>query len=249
MIYFILSKILLFLILPISWITVLLIIAIISKERKRKQCFLLAAAVVFYIFSNFFLLDQFAKRWDFPPTVLNNSQQYSCAIVLGGFSGTDANDNGFFNAASDRFIQGIKLLATKKASRLLITSGNGNLIPGAFREAAWAKTQLLQLNVPDSAILIENNSKNTLENARFSKVLIEQKHLPPPYLLVTSAFHMRRSLMIFKKAGIAVIPYPCNYVAGRGRIDPAAFMPDAQALFTWNYYVKEVIGYVVNYFK
>jgi uncharacterized SAM-binding protein YcdF (DUF218 family) len=247
--YFILSKILLFLILPVSWITVLLIIALVSKDRKRKQSFLITSAIVFYIFSNGFLLNEFAKRWDIPPTTLNNTQPYSCAVILGGFSGEDANENGLFNTASDRFIQGLKLFTTKKASHILITSGNGNLIPGAFREAAWAKTQLLQLNVPDSAILIENNSKNTLENARFSKTVIEQKHLQPPYLLVTSAFHMRRSLMIFKNAGVAVIPYPCNYIAGRQRLDISMLLPSSETLFTWNFYVKEVIGYVVNYFK
>lgn len=245
--YFILSKVLLFLILPISWITVLLLIAVISKEKKRKQTFLLAAIIVLYIFSNSFLLDQFAKRWDIQPTVLNNIQPYSCAIILGGFSGSDAKDNGYFNTASDRFVQGVKLFTTKKTSRLLVSSGNGNLIPGAFREAAWVKTQLLQFNVPDSAILIENNSKNTFENAKFSKALLEQAHLEPPYLLVTSAFHMRRSLMIFKKAGISVIPYPCNYISGRGWAD--LFIPNADALSGWNFYIKEVIGYVVNYLK
>jgi uncharacterized SAM-binding protein YcdF (DUF218 family) len=247
--YFIFSKILLFLILPIYWVAALLLIALISKDRKRKRHFFIAAAVVLYFFSNGLLLNLFAKQWDFPPVALNSSQHYSCAIILGGFSGSDADENGYFNTSADRFIQGLKLLNSKKVSRLLISSGNGNLIPGAFREAAWVKTQLLEMGVPDSVILIENNSKNTFENARFSKMVLQQSHLPPPYLLVTSAFHMRRAQMIFKNAGIPVIPYPCNYLAGRGNISILDLLPDTNALNLWNYYIKEVIGYIINYFK
>ncbi|MDB5117386.1 MAG: hypothetical protein JWQ79_2878 [Mucilaginibacter sp.] len=247
--YFIFSKILLFLILPIYWVAALLLIALISKDRKRKRHFFIAAALVFYFFSNGLLLNLFAKQWDFQPVALNSSQHYSCAIVLGGFSGSDVDEKGYFNTSADRFIQGLKLLNSKKVSRLLISSGNGNLIAGTFREAAWVKTQLLEMGVPDSVILIENNSKNTFENARFSKTVLQQSHLPPPYLLVTSAFHMRRAQMIFKNAGIPVIPYPCNYLAGRGNISILDLLPDTNALNLWNYYIKEVIGYIINYFK
>jgi uncharacterized SAM-binding protein YcdF (DUF218 family) len=73
--------------------------------------------------------------------------------------------------------------------------------------------------------------------------------LPPPYLLVTSAFHMRRSLMIFKKAGINVVPYPSNYLGSEVNFAPNNFLPEANTLSNWEYYTKEVVGYVVNYFK
>jgi uncharacterized SAM-binding protein YcdF (DUF218 family) len=247
--YFLLSKLLLFLIMPFFWIVFLLVIALISKERKRKQSFLIAAIIVLYIFSNSFLLNQFARRWDVPPDSLKNVTPYSCVIVLGGFSSSDGQGGGFFNNASDRFIQGIKLMATKKASHILISSGNGNLFPGGFKEANWVKTQLHEFNFADSVVLIESNSKNTFENARFTKALLDKTHLQPPYLLVTSAFHMRRSLMIFRKAGMPVIPYPCNYIAGKELIKITDFFPAVDTLLYWNIYIKEVVGYVVNYFK
>jgi uncharacterized SAM-binding protein YcdF (DUF218 family) len=247
--YFILSKVLLFLILPIYWVVILLVVAAVSKERKRKRRFLIAAIIVLYVFSNSFLLDLFARKWDVQFQPLNNTQHYSCAIVLGGFSSSDGRGGGYFSFSADRFIQAIKLIETKKIAHLLITGGNGNLFPGGFREAGWAKTQLSQFNIPDSAVLIENNSKNTFENARFSKALLQKTHLPPPYLLVTSAFHMRRSLMLFKHAGITVIPYPCNYLVGNDRIKITDFLPTSDALFIWEIYIKEVVGYAVNYFK
>ncbi|MDB5030144.1 YdcF family protein [Mucilaginibacter sp.] len=247
--YFIFSKILLFLILPIYWIIILLVIALVSKERKRKRKFLIAAVIVFYLFSNPLLLNTFQRIWDVRATTINKATKYSCVIVLGGFSSSGGQDGGHFNTAADRFIQGIKLLATKQASHILISGGNGNLLPGGFREAAWVKTQLTELNIPDSLILIENNSKNTIENAKFSKMLLSQTHLPPPYLLVTSAFHMRRSLMIFKKAGIDVVPYPCNFFGTNNHFVVSDFIPDSATLFNWESYTKEVVGYAVNYFK
>ena len=203
-----------------------------------------------YVFSNSFLFNQFAQRWDIPDQSLNPpDQKYSCAIVLGGFSSSDEQGGGFFNTRADRFIQAVKLIEIKKTSHLLISGGNGNLQPRGFREATWVKTQLHDFNIPDSAVFIESNSKNTLENALFSKTLLDKSHLQAPYLLITSAFHMRRSLMIFRKAGIPVIPYPCNYLTKNPAIGLDDFFPDVEVLYNWNIYIKEVVGYVVNFFS
>lgn len=247
--YFIASKVLLFLLLPVYWVVILLFVALIVKDRKRKQRVLLAAIIVLYLFSIPLFVNVMEKAWDVKPYPANSNEKYSCVIVLGGFSSGSEKNNGHFNGNSDRFIQGVKLIATRQASHILISGGNGLLAPGGFREATWAKTQLEQLNIPDSLILTESNSKNTLENARFSKTILENSHLPPPYLLVTSAFHMRRSLMIFKKAGLNVVAYPCNYFTSDASFIISDIMPDANTLFTWEYYIKEVVGYMVNYFK
>jgi uncharacterized SAM-binding protein YcdF (DUF218 family) len=247
--FFIFSKLLVGFIYPFTWILVFLIAAVAVKKPHLKRRFLITAAVLALIFSDTFLLDQFTKRWDIAPVPLKNTGPYSCVIVLGGFTGEDANGNGFFNTAADRFIEGLKLITTVKASHILITSGNGNLLHDKFAEADWVKTQLKAFKVPDSCVLIEDKSRNTLENAAFSKTIIEARHLQPPYLLVTSAFHMRRSLGIFKKAKLDVIPYPCNYLAGNGKTSPDSFFPKADALWTWDFYIKEVIGTLVNYLK
>ncbi|RZA01840.1 MAG: YdcF family protein [Moraxellaceae bacterium] len=107
------------------------------------------------------------------------------------------------------------------------------------------RCQLMVLTI----MLIERNSKNTIENAKFSKVMLDEAGLKPPYLLVTSAFHMRRSLMIYKHAGMNVVPYPAHFLVGDGRVTFDKFLPDAQILAHWGYYVKEMIGYAVNYFQ
>lgn len=246
--YFILSKILLFLIFPLSWVFILLLISLVTKNQKRKRRALIAAIILLFLFSNPFLFNQFARLWDIPAYQLKKGEVYNCAIVLGGFSGADDKEQGRFNPSADRFIQGIKLLTTGKVSHLLVTGGSGNLIPGKFREGAWVKTQLKEFKFPDSTMLIESNSRNTIENARFSNTILKQSHLKGPYLLITSAFHMRRALMIFKKQGINVIPYSCNFIEDDKISFDDFFIPDANKLAYWNIYIKEVIGYITNYF-
>jgi uncharacterized SAM-binding protein YcdF (DUF218 family) len=119
-------------------------------------------------------------------------------------------------------------------------------MPDKFEEADWVKTQLKLFKIPDSCILIEDRSRNTLENAAFSKRILEKNHLSPPYLLVTSAFHMRRSLGIFRKQKMDVLAYPCNYMGGNEKTSVTDFIPDAGVFGGWNTYIKELTGTIVN---
>lgn len=244
--FFILSKILAFLMFPLLYVFALLLMAVCSKNARTKRKYLLIAVVVLYVFSNNFLLNRFAKAWDIGLGKLQTGKVYSAVIVLGGFSGDDSEGRGQFGPAADRFIQGVLLQKTGRVKAVLISGGNGNLNPDSFREGAWAKNELRAIQIPDSCILIEDQSRNTLENASLTKKLLQQHHLQGPYLLVTSAFHMRRSLGIFKKAGIDVIPYPCNYIAGTKNSSLFELIPDADALNKWSIYIKEVIGMGVN---
>jgi uncharacterized SAM-binding protein YcdF (DUF218 family) len=248
--YFVFSKILAFLISPFWWILMLLLAGAIIKNKKLKKRFFISSLVVFLLFSIPLFLNLFANLWRYPYTELPAGKTYSCVIVLGGFSGTGGPDGGHFNTNSDRFIQGVKLKETGQASHILITSGNSSLMhqKDGFVEADWVQTQLKQFNIPDSAVLIENRSKNTIENAAFTKKLLESRHLKPPYLLVTSDFHMRRSMKIFQKQGLDVVPYPCNFFAG-GRFSFGEFIPDVNALWKWDVYIKELVGYMVLWFR
>ncbi len=247
--FFILSKLLLFLLLPLYWIIALTLLAFFTKNVKRRRRFLIAAVICFYIFSTPFFLKSFENIWDIKLYSGGDTKKYSCVIVLGGFSSGNTIANGRFNNSADRFIQGAKIMETRQASHILISGGSGQLIPGEFREAAWVRGQLLKFNIPDSLILVESRSKNTIENAAYSKELLQKTHLSPPYLLVTSAFHMRRALLIFKKAGVPVVPYPANYFGSDINFGLDEFLPNASALYNWEFYTKEVVGYVVTYFK
>jgi uncharacterized SAM-binding protein YcdF (DUF218 family) len=200
-----------------------------------------------YIFGNTLLIKLFVRIWDidtYPPT----SKIYSSVILLGGFASEGENGKGVFNQSADRFIQATKLLANHNASHLLFTGGNAEIRPGKFREGYFARSELKEMHFADSTILIESQARNTIENALFSKKLLDQANLKPPYLLVTSAFHMRRSLLIFKKAGINVVPYPSDFLM-KEKVKWSDLLPNADAFSVWNKYIKEIVGYIAAYFK
>ncbi|MES2112256.1 MAG: YdcF family protein [Bacteroidota bacterium] len=246
--FFVLSKVLLIFILPFTWILAFSVAALVTRNPKRKRRFFITSFVLLLIFSSPFVINQFARLWDIESVPLTK-KQYSCVIVLGGFAGVDAKGEGLFNERAERFIQAVKLVNTGKAANILMSGGNGLLLAGEFREGAWVKTQLQEFKVPDSLVIVENNSRNTYENAEFSKKMLIEKHLQGPYLLVTSAWHMRRSMAIFKKQGLDVIPYPCDYIQGRGKFSFADFIPSADPLSDWNLYMKEVFGSIAYHFK
>lgn len=229
------------------YIFVLLAIAVFSKNPKLKRKCLLWGFILLWIFSTPLFLNLLAKAWDVPTGNLEPGKTYSVAIILGGFAGDGNTGKGAFNGAADRFIQGTLLQRTGKVKKILISGGNGLLFNDGFKEADWVKSQLLALQIPDSCILVENESRNTLENASLTKNLLVKNRQHGPYLLVTSAFHMRRSLQIFKSRGVNVIPYTCNYIAGRGNISFIDLVPDAGVISTWSLYIKEIIGVTVNH--
>ncbi|RYE16391.1 MAG: YdcF family protein, partial [Sphingobacteriaceae bacterium] len=142
-----------------------------------------------------------------------------------------------------------KLKETGKTTHLLFTGGNASLTPDGFIEGNWLKQELKPFHFADSTLLFETQSRNTIENIRFSKIIMQAKHLPPPYLLVTSAFHMRRALLICKKEGLQVTPFPCELSAEEHQFSADDIIPSADTLSGWNSYLKEMIGYLVTSFK
>jgi uncharacterized SAM-binding protein YcdF (DUF218 family) len=228
---------------PFNWLIVLLLVACMVKKRSLKKTALILALFVFIVFGNAALLNWYAKTWQPKPVVLSPSAEYSCGIVPGGFASPDADANGYFNATADRFIQAVKLYKTGHIKHILISGGNGKENEKSFREAAWVRGELVSVGIPDSVIFTEDKSNNTKENAIYSKQILDSLHLTPPYLLITSAFHMPRAALVFKKAGVDVVPFPCNYNIGRGSFSPWDLIPTPSTLLGWDSFLKETVGY------
>lgn len=242
--FFILSKVLVVFIFPLTWAFGLLVYAAFTKRQKRKQALLIVAITLLYFFSNRFTADTMARIWDVAP-YQPSAKTYSCVVLLGGFVSEDESGQGYFNWAADRYTQATKLLANHTASHLLFSGGSSDIYPDGFSEAAFVKAELKKQNFADSLILLDGKARNTAENAIFAKQLLKQANLQPPYLMVTSAFHMRRAMLIFKKAGINVVPYTSNNMAPIRHIYLKDFLPDVDAINQWNIYIKEMVGYIV----
>ncbi len=201
------------------------------------------ALLIFLLFGNSWLLDWYAKKWQPAPVAINAGMVYSCGIVPGGFASPDADENGYFNGTADRFIQALKLYRQQKITHILISGGNGKVNEKNFREGAWVKGELITMGVPDSAIIVEDRSNNTADNALYAKQLLDSLQLKPPYLLITSAHHIPRASLLFNHAGVKTLPFPCNYFAGRGSFNYASLLPHPGTMLGWNPYLKETFGY------
>lgn len=228
---------------PFNWIIVLLIGAYFIRKKNLKKAFIVLAACLFIVFGNQWLLNVYAYTWQSKPVSIHSLPVYSCGIVPGGFASPDADANGYFNSAADRFIQAVKLYKLGHITHLLITGGNGKPGEKSFREAAWVKGELKTFGVPDSVIFIEDQSNNTADNARNAKGILDSQQLKPPYLLITSAFHMPRASLLFKNAGLNVVPFPCNYTSGMDSFSLDDLLPRPSVLLDWERYLKEAVGY------
>lgn len=234
---------------PFLWVICLLIMAaLLRKPRFKKYC-MIAAIAIGIVFSNSMLLNWFARQYQPAPVNLAADANFSCGIIAGGFASPDRDGNGNFNAAADRFIQALRLYKMNQISHIMITGGNGKTALKTFREANYVKQELMIMGVPDSAILVEDLSKNTAENAQHAKQLLNGAHLPAPYLLISSAHHLPRAVLLFKKAGLPVQPYPTNYIAGRGISSAADLLPSLETMLTWPVFLKEAAAYAWYSFK
>jgi uncharacterized SAM-binding protein YcdF (DUF218 family) len=146
-------------------------------------------------------------------------------VVLGGAIDADlsaSHGTVVFTRAADRVVEAAALARQYPKARIIFSGGSGNLTDGP-READYAAAIFERLGVAKDRLTMERRSRNTTENAEFSKQLALPKS-GERWLLVTSAFHMPRSIGIFRKVGFPVEPYPVDWRTG-GSGDLLEFSP------------------------
>lgn len=134
-------------------------------------------------------------------------------IVLGGTinaEGTVARGSVEMDASGERILTMLKLARQYPSARIVFTGGSGNLIQPAIPDAPIAGQLLQEFGVTKDRIILESESRTTAENAVFTKRLVSPKP-GERWLLVTSAFHMPRSIGSFRKVGFDVEAYPVDW--------------------------------------
>lgn len=145
-------------------------------------------------------------------------------IVLGGPIDPDlseARNTPVVRNAADRLFATAALARRYPNARVVFTGGSANLIAVEAKEGDYAATILEGLGVAKERLIIERQSRNTQENATFTKAMVDPKP-GERWLLVTSAYHMPRSMGLFRKAGFPVEAYPVDWRVG-GRADLLSF--------------------------
>jgi uncharacterized SAM-binding protein YcdF (DUF218 family) len=247
--FFILSKLLYYLVMPVTWIIALLMYALVTRIHIRRKGAVVAALVLLLVFTNQVLVNEALKIWERPAVPLAAMEKpYDVAVVLTGVtnSAKQPADRVYFAYGADRVMHTVLLYKKGLVKHILISGGGATTAGQELNESHDLRQVFLLAGVPDSALTIENRSLNTRENALFSKEVLEAQFPQGRYLLVTSAFHMRRAEACFLKAGLPIDTFPTAFLSSDVPYTPERFIaPSEYAFHGWGVIAHEMLGYVV----
>jgi len=152
---------------------------------------------------------------------------------------------------AERFLAGLELIAAERAPRLVFTGGWSPRSPDAEPEGDVNRRDAIALGVTPERILTTERVRNTAEEAVAVTALLHQHGIGDPgaaphVLLVTSAYHMPRSVALFERAGLAVTPFPIHFRQDTARRPSVAdLLPSGQALSETETALRELYGRVV----
>lgn len=196
------------------FLVVFALLAILLRFRIASALFSLLAALVLFVTlfttTGNYLLQGLEERFPKPG---GDPETLQCMIVLGGAFENEVNTarHGIeFNAAADRFIEALRLAQKYPQSRILVSGGDGSM-SGSYEGDAAASGRFFPLfGVERDRLVEETTSRTTFENATNTRELLASQGLSH-CLLITSGYHMPRSVGIFRKLGIDIVPWPTDY--------------------------------------
>jgi uncharacterized SAM-binding protein YcdF (DUF218 family) len=246
--FFVASKLFWLVARPENWIVLLLVVGLWSLRRDRVSAagkFVLSALLLVLLIGlvpvGQLLMRPLEMRFPAAPDI----SAPAGIIILGG--GEDARMSAAtglpeLNAAAERLVLGLALAKSFPEAQLIFTGGSASLVDQRISGADGARTLFALFEIADGRIMLEPEARNTAENAIRTYELVEDATLGP-WVLVTSAFHMPRSVGSFCAAGWRdMIPYPVDYRAADIGGLSWSF---AENLDLLNMAIKEWIGLVV----
>jgi uncharacterized SAM-binding protein YcdF (DUF218 family) len=180
----------------------------------------------------------------FPQPPADMKPPYGIIVLGGGISDSLSAARGqtVFDEGGERIMEAVILAKRFPDARIVYTGGTNSMLGGTSSEAVRARDLMAQLGVAPDRVTIEDKSRNTDENARFTAAIVH----PEPWqrwVLVTSAFHMPRAMGVFEKAGFHPIAYPVSfYTLGTGFADFYPLSDPERNLRTFELAVHEWIG-------
>ncbi len=235
------------------WAFILLVFPLFAKHKIRARKAHIAALCILYLSSNSFLVDELYRAWE-PVTKDYQMQkhEYEAAIVLGGIGDIDLRRQQInFGYSADRLFQVLPLYHKGYIKKIVFTGGSGSIEFPEKKEGIYVKKYLRSVSIPDSVLVIESASKNTYENAINTKRLLDSLGIQGRFILVTSGFHMPRSMAVFKKAGFKKLePFVTNRHSGNRRFTPDhLLLPNPEAMVSFQLLIHEWVGFFIYKLK
>lgn len=215
--FFYLSKMFWLVAQPLNFAIILIVAGLVLALLRWLRFSMLLAFAAFLILAlsawttlGALMLHPLEERFARPPAP---PQKVDGIVVLGGGleGGINLVRGGYeLNDSGDRFIEAAILARRYPDARIVVSGGTGTLVLEGEGDAETAPRLLTALGIAPQRLILETRSRNTHENALFSKQLADPKP-GETWLLVTSAFHVPRSVALFRKAGFPVVPWPTDY--------------------------------------
>ena len=240
-VFFIFSKILSFAVDPFFWIIILLLLALFAKKKYRGPRYLVSALILTFVFSSSPIYKITFDYWKIKQDI--TYQKFDAGILLGGMISLSSSDeNILFNEYNDRLLNTLELFHKGIIKKIIITGASGSL-SSDLKEADIIKSFLIRIGVPREKIIVENQSKNTHENAIYTELTCKEHEMDKySFLLITSDYHMRRSLSCFKKTGLNITPFVKESDEFHFDLE-YLIVPQTNVLFKWKVLFHEIVGY------
>jgi uncharacterized SAM-binding protein YcdF (DUF218 family) len=258
--FFVFSKIVQFCIEPLNWVIVFAALSLLFLSLRKPH---LCKRFLLFALTDLLLLGWLPTSEVFLRTLEDSVPKVQLAqmseadfggiIILGGAieGGEIALDRGEVSiySSAERVTKAFELIRKYPDLPFIFSGFSGRLVPTGMSEADAFKQLVVEQGLPDKNAHYENQSRNTYENVVLMKPMIlelgakstkEADISPKPWLLITSASHMYRSVKIFQKQGITVIPVPVDYQTGN-RLSWARFDLE-DGVQNWNKVMHELIG-------
>lgn len=226
-----LHKILPFVFLPIGFTLLFIVAGLVLKKRAL----IFFGVIVLWVLSMPFTGDRLMQTMfrGYSRLPVASMPHADAIVVLGGMVDLiEGAPLGEWNGAADRFEGGIELFKAGKAPVLIFSAGAFPLSPHRDSEGVLLVKRAKLLGVPKESIRVTGQVDNTAEEAiAVGRILDVRPGTRKIILLVTSAIHMPRALMLFQRTGLQVIPYPVDFVVDQHEpLSLLSFLPAADAL-------------------
>ncbi|MCP3678292.1 MAG: hypothetical protein GY721_12090 [Deltaproteobacteria bacterium] len=242
---FLLTKNVLALILPPASLLLIMVagLLIMGKSRLIGRILLFSGLVLLYLLSVEPMSSALLRPLEgyAPPFSANYKGRDAIVVLAGGarkikWTGVAIQPS---STSLERVVYGVQLQRNSGGLPLVITGGSGDPSMPTISEAETMTEVARALGVSKKQLVVEDSSRNTLENARnVRKVIGGGRRI----LLVTSASHMKRASAMFRKAGFDVLPAPCGYRSEEKPLVIRSFIPSAASLSDSSTAIYEYFG-------
>lgn len=243
---FLLSKVILFVLLPPASLIIVMVLGVLLIRRypRLARIFIVCGLSILYLISIRPISDALIRPLEssFPPLKVSSINSVNAIVVLAG-GAADLSWAGIGPKPSrvslSRLVYGMTLCKQISGAKLIVSGGSGDPQNPDISEADAMKDVAVSLGVPAADIIIENRSRNTIESVKALKGFIGERKT----ILITSAYHMKRSAAMFRKMGMNVVPAPTDYMSEQKKVSLYSLIPTANHLLTSSTAFYEYISF------